>query len=90
MKINRIMEKKQTIEKLKNIVKPYIQNQEAFDSLTESTDFITDLKINSANLVDVILDIEEEFDIVIDNESMERMVDVKSALEIIETKLSEK
>jgi acyl carrier protein len=84
------MDKKETIEKLKNIVKPYIQNQEAFDNLTESTDFINDLKINSANLVDVILDIEEEFDIIIDNQSMERMVDVKSALDIIETKLSEK
>jgi acyl carrier protein len=38
----------------------------------------------------VILDIEEKYDIVIDNEAMERMVNVKSALEIIETKLSEK
>jgi acyl carrier protein len=84
------MNREETIEKLKGIVKPYIQNQEAFDSLTESTDFIKDLQINSANLIDVILDIEEEFDIVIDNESMERMVDVKSAMEIIETKLSEK
>jgi acyl carrier protein len=84
------MNREETIEKLKGIVKPYIQNQEAFDSLTESTDFIKDLQINSANLVDVILDIEEEFDIVIDNESMERMVDVKSAMEIIETKLSKK
>ena len=84
------MNKEEIIEKLKTIVKPYIKNQEAFDNLTESTDFITDLQINSANLVDVILDIEEEFDIVIDNQSMERMVDVKSALEIIETKLSEK
>jgi acyl carrier protein len=84
------MNSEETIEKLKSIVKPYIQNQEAFDSLTESTDFIKDLQINSANLVDVILDIEEEFDIVIDNESMERMVNVKSAMEIIETKLSEK
>ena len=84
------MDKQEIIEKLKNIVKPYIKNQEAFDNLTESTDFITDLQINSANLVDVILDIEEEFEIVIDNESMERMVDVKSAMEIIETKLSQK
>jgi acyl carrier protein len=84
------MNREETIEKLKGIVKPYIQNQEAFDSLTESTDFIKDLQINSANLVDVILDIEEEFDIVIDNESMERMVNVKSAMEIIETKLSKK
>jgi acyl carrier protein len=84
------MDKEETIEKLKTIVKPYIKNQEAFDNLTESTDFITDLQINSANLVDVILDIEEEFDIIIDNESMERMVNVKAAMEIIETKLSEK
>jgi acyl carrier protein len=84
------MNKQEIIEKLKSIVKPYIKNQEAFDNLTETTDFITDLQINSANLVDVILDIEEEFNIVIDNLSMERMLDIKSALEIIETKLAEK
>ena len=84
------MDKEQTIEQLKTIVQPYIQNQEAFDVLTEDTDFINDLKINSANLVDVILDIEEKFDIIIDNELMERMVNVKSAMHIIETKLSEK
>lgn len=84
------MNKEATIEKLKAIVKPYIQNQEAFDNLTENTDFINDLQINSANLVDVILDIEEEYSIIIDNQSMERMLDVKSAMEIIESKLSEK
>ena len=84
------MKKEAIIEKLKVIVKPYVKNQEAFDNLSESTDFITDLQINSANLVDVILDVEEEFTIVIDNESMEKMITIKSALEIIETKLSEK
>ncbi len=84
------MNKQETILELKEIIKPYINNQEAFDALTESTDFINDLRINSANLVDIILDIEEKYAIVIDNESMERMLDVKSALDIIETKLSEK
>lgn len=84
------MNKEEIILKLKTIVKPYIKNQEAFDNLTENTDFITDLNINSANLVDVILDVEEEFNIVIDNQSMERMLDVKSTIEIIETKLLEK
>lgn len=83
------MNKEKTIEELKSIVKPYIQNQEAFDQLSEDTDFINDLNINSANLVDVILDIEEKYNIVIDNESMERMINVKSALEIIENKLSD-
>ena len=84
------MNKLEMIEQLKNVVKPYIKNQEAFDNLSENTDFINDLKINSANLVDVILDIEEVFDIVIDNASMEKMLDVQSALTIIETKLAEK
>lgn len=84
------MNKTAIIEKLKTIVKPYMKNQEAFDNLVESTDFINDLQINSANLVDVILDIEEEFDIVIDNESMERMLNVQATMEIIELKLSEK
>lgn len=78
------------IKKLKVIVKPYIQDEKAFKTLNEKTDFINDLQINSANLVDVVLDIEDEFDIVIDNESMERMLSVGVAIEIIETKLSER
>jgi len=83
------MKREELITSLKKIVKPYIQNEEAFECLTEETDFINDLKINSANLVDVILDVEDEFDIEIDNESMEKMLSVKAALDIIETKLSE-
>lgn len=76
--------------KLKTIVKPYIQDEIAFENLTEDTDFLKDLKINSANLVDVILDIEDEFDIEIDNDSMEKMLSVKAAIDIIEDKLANK
>ncbi len=77
-------------EQLKLIIKPYIKNQEAFENLTETTDFITDLQINSANLVDIILDIEDVFKIEIDNLSMEKMLNIKAALTIIETKLESK
>ncbi|MFT6844361.1 MAG: acyl carrier protein [Flavobacteriales bacterium] len=83
-------DKKQMINELKTIVKPYIQDEEAYNNLNEDTDFINDLKINSANLVDVILDIEEAYDIVLDNESMDKMLNVKAALEVINTKISEK
>jgi acyl carrier protein len=82
------MTKKELITSLQKIIKPYVQDQEAFKNLSEETDFINDLKINSANLVDVILDVEDEFDIEIDNESMEKMLSVKAAMEIIETKLA--
>lgn len=84
------MDRTQLIEKLKVIIKPFVSNMEAYDNLTEETDFIKDLNINSANLVDIVLDIEENFDIVIDNADMERMLDVKTAIEIIETKLAAK
>ena len=84
------MDKQELIERLKVIIKPFAANTEAYNNLTEETDFIKDLNINSANLVDIVLDIEENFDIVIDNTDMERMLDVKTAVEIIETKLAAK
>ena len=78
------------ISELKSIVKPYIQNEEAYNNLDEETDFMNDLKINSANLVDIILDIEDMYDIELDNESMDKMLNVKVTLEVINTKISEK
>lgn len=76
--------------KLKEVVRPYAKNPEALDTMTVSTDFLNDLKINSSHLVDVILDIEEAFDIEIDNDSMEEMLTVKSAMKVIHEKLVEK
>lgn len=83
------MNREELITSIKKIVKPYVQNQEAFKNLSEETDFINDLKINSANLVDIILDVEDEFDIEFDNDSMEKMLSVKAAMDVIKTKLSE-
>ena len=84
------MEKQEVIEKLKIIVKPYVQDLKALDNISEETDFINDLKINSMNLVDIVLDVEKEFDIEIDNESMEKMLTVKAAVEIINSKVKHK
>jgi len=84
------MTKNELILKLKTIVQPYIQDEEAFENLSEDTDFINDLKINSANLVDVILDVEDEFDIRIENDDMEKMLSVKAAMAIVNEKLSKK
>ncbi|MBC2843950.1 acyl carrier protein [Winogradskyella flava] len=81
------MKKDELIAKLKTIIAPYIQDEEAFKDLSEDTDFVKDLKINSANLVDIILDIEDEFDIRLENEDMEQMLDVKSAMAIVNSKL---
>ena len=81
------MNRETIINQLKAIVKPYVKDQQAFDNLSESTDFISDLKVNSANLVDIVLDIEEAFGITIDNGSMQNMLTVGAALQIVESKL---
>ncbi len=82
--------KDELITSLKTIVKPYVQDEQAFEHVTEATDFIRDLKINSANLVDIALDVEEAYDIEVDNESMEKMLTVGAAINIIQEKLAAK
>ena len=89
-KIKETMNKEEIIEKLKPIVKPFVKDETAFNSITEKTHFITDLNINSANLVDIVLDVEEAFGIEIDNDSMEKMLDLENTIAIIQTKLAEK
>ena len=84
----RQMNKEEIIEKLKPIVKPFVQDEAAFMNINENTHFIKDLNINSANLVDLVLDVEEAFDIEIDNESMEKMLDLENTIAIIQTKLA--
>ena len=76
------------IEKLKNIAATYVEDKSLLGNISRETDFIQDLKINSANLVDVILDIAEAFDITIDTVSMEKMLTVGAALDIINEKLN--
>ena len=82
------MDNEKLINELKEIITPYTENKAALETISENTDFLVDLKINSANLVDVILDIEEKFGIEIDNDSMAKMLTVKATIAIIEEKLA--
>jgi acyl carrier protein len=82
------MKKEDITIELKQIVEPYVQNQVAFENMTAETSFISDLEINSAHLVDIILDVEDKFDIRIENEEMEQMTTVGASIEIIQNKVS--
>lgn len=84
------MDKLEIIERLKPIISTYVSDKTALTKLNEETDFIKDLQINSANLVDIVLDVEEEFDIEIDNQSMEKMLTVGASIEIVQEKLQSK
>ena len=83
------MKRNEIISRVKAIVQPYAQDKVVLENLTEQTDFVKDLKINSANIVDIVLDIESAYNIEIDNESIEKMNTVGSAIDIINSKKSE-
>lgn len=84
------MTKEAILQKLKEIIKPYSQNPEALENISATTDFTNDLKINSANLVDVFLDVEEAFEIELENSSLEKIANVYDAIDVIALKLKEK
>ena len=81
------MTKEDLLSKLKTIIEPYVQNEEGLKNFSGDTNFIGDLEINSANLVDIILDVEDEFGIEIDNDGMDRMLSVNASIEVIQDKL---
>lgn len=83
------METREIVYCLKKIVQPYVQNDMAFQDFDRNTDFIKDLEINSAHLVDIVLDVEDEFNIAIDNDAMDKMVTVDDAVNIIKSKQQE-
>lgn len=84
------MKKEEKYKKLKDIIKIYLPEDVNIIDVKEDSNFISELNINSANLVDIVLDVEDAFDIRLENEDMDEMQTVANALRIIETKLSEK
>ncbi|MFT5863741.1 MAG: acyl carrier protein [Flavobacteriales bacterium] len=75
-------------EDLRGIIKIYLPEDVSVESITQQSHLINELNINSANLVDVVLDIEDHFDITIEDEEIEKMDTVESALHLIGAKVA--
>jgi acyl carrier protein len=84
------MDKDQIRNELKAVIDPYVIEKEKLNDLGDTTELINDLTINSANIVDIVLDIEEKYDIMIDDDSINQMNTVGEAIGVIEKKIAEK
>ena len=78
------------LKELKKVIAPYTSNKEMLNGVNEQTDLIKDLKINSANLVDIIIDAEAKYDIEIDYDSADKMMNVGTCIDVISEKLTQK
>ncbi len=73
-------------EKLKKIIKEVLNTGE--DEITMETTFVDDLGADSLDVFQIIMGIEEEFDIEIDNDEAEKIVTVGDAVEQIKNALN--
>ncbi len=84
------MTREEILNELKKVISPYTTNKELLAGINENTDLIRDLKINSANLVDIIIDAESNYNIEIDYDDADKMMNVGSCIDIINQKLAQK
>jgi len=76
--------------KLKDIIKVYLPEDVSEDSIENNSHLINELNINSSHLVDIILDVEDAFDIEIKDDELEAMDTVEGAIAIIQNKIQTK
>jgi acyl carrier protein len=76
------------LNELKKVFAPYTANKEMLNRINDETDLIKDLKINSANLVDIIIDAEAKYNIEIDYDSADKIINVGTCIDLIIEKLN--
>jgi len=81
------MDSQEVFEKVVKILTPYVKNQEALEGVTLETHILDELKVNSARLVDVVLEFEDAFDIEIADEDVDSVETVGNAVDLITSKL---
>ena len=80
------MEQTEIFEQVVKILTPYVKNQQALERASMTTNILDDLKVNSARLVDVVLEFEDAFNIEIDDDDVDKVETVGNAVELIEAK----
>jgi acyl carrier protein len=78
--------KQDTLNHITGILKKYSFEKKKLANIEPEMKLIEDFKINSARIVDIVLDIEETFDIEIDDNSLEKIINIQDVLDIVEQK----
>ena len=73
-------------DRVVKILTPYVKNHEALAQVSAQTDILGDLKINSARLVDVVLEFEDDFDIEISDDDIDSVNTVGDCVKLIQKK----
>jgi len=81
------MSKDEVLKKVVDILSKYSKVEIDSNSITMETSILDDLKINSARLVDIVLDFEDAFDIEVDDDDADSVATVGDGVNLILAKL---
>ncbi len=73
-------------EKVVEIVTPFAKDKEALKNISPESSFLKDLQVSSSRLVDIILAIEDKFDVEVKDDEADKIVTVGAAVALIKEK----
>ena len=77
------MTEKEAFEKVVAIIKKFAKDANAVASISMETSILKDLKVNSARLVDVVLELEDAFGITVSDDQADKVRTVGDAVKLI-------
>ena len=78
-------DQQEVMGKVVEILRPFVKNPTALTSVSMDTLILKDLKVNSARLVDIVLEIEDSFGIAVSDEAADQVKTVGDAVSLIMT-----
>ena len=81
------MTKEDVLNKVVEILRKYSKTEITADTISMETSILDDLKINSARLVDIVLDFEDAFDIEVDDDDADSVITVGDGVNLILSKM---
>lgn len=77
------MDRETVFTEMVEIIRAYVRDQELLKNVTNQTDIIRDLRVNSARLVDIIIKSEDVFGIEINDEDADRIRTIGDAIDVV-------
>ncbi len=77
------MEQQEIYSNVVRIISKHAKNEEALKTLGPETHIINDLQVNSARLVDIVLDFEDTFDLEISDDDADKINTIGDAVKLV-------
>ena len=86
------MERAALLEDLKSLMGEYMHDDDKpkLANITDDTDFVNDLHMDSIDMVDVVIKAENKYGIEIKNETIAKLNTVGKCLDIVQERIAEK